>query len=216
MLQRLQLIEKVLKNLYDDAKELLEECKIDLNDRAGLTTTALIIAAKRSYLDIVRLLLKHGADPNIQDNWNDTALTAVAYRAEPTLIRELLEHGADPNIQGNCGHTALTNAASRGNCPAILELLKYGANIDAQDKYNKRTALGMALSLREDNAARLLIEYGASTHYDAFDWHTREVFDIHLRVYADIIRQKRKERLMECMSVCGHVDENVIWLILDY
>jgi ankyrin repeat protein len=164
---------------------------------------------------MVQLLLECGADPNLQDNWDDTALTATAYHSDPVLIQTLLDNGADPNIRGNCGYTALINAASRDNCPAIVQLLRHGTIIDAQDT-SGHTALHMALSLRCYNAARLLIEYGANTHDDELDWRTRQTFDTHVRNYADIIKQKRKERLMKCMSVCGRVDENIVLLILSW
>jgi len=54
-------------------------------------------AAERGHLDVVKLLLEHGADPNVQDDEGETPLHhAAAWRDNVDIVRLLLEHGADP------------------------------------------------------------------------------------------------------------------------
>ncbi len=49
-------------------------------------------------LEIITLLLDHGADPNFRVSLNRTALHAAAYRGTPEVVRYLLERGADPHV----------------------------------------------------------------------------------------------------------------------
>ncbi|MEM7222885.1 MAG: ankyrin repeat domain-containing protein [Pseudomonadota bacterium] len=67
---------------------------VDVNQRmAEIGNTALMLAANRGFLDIVELLLAHGADPNLTaaDGW--TALEAAEMFGDPEVIAVLKAAG---------------------------------------------------------------------------------------------------------------------------
>lgn len=92
--------------------------------------TYLHIAARSSFFDIVRLLLKYGADPNRQDENGDTPLHFVASSKYPNeggwCVEALLQAGADVNARNNAGLTPLDIARNSGR-EHIQELLTNAA-----------------------------------------------------------------------------------------
>lgn len=55
---------------------------MDINEGALLSGTALMVAAKESHVEVVRLLLEHGADINAQDEYGLTnGMTALMVAA---------------------------------------------------------------------------------------------------------------------------------------
>ena len=67
-------------------------------------------AAASGEVEIVRLLLQHGADPNAAQHGGWTALQSASKHGNMLLIDALLEHGADPRQQADDGQTAITLA----------------------------------------------------------------------------------------------------------
>ena len=71
-------------------------------------------------LELVRLLLRHGADVNGRRKDGLTALHSAAYRGHLAVIRALLERGADPALRGfenggpHAGQTARDMALAQG------------------------------------------------------------------------------------------------------
>ena len=61
-------------------------------------------------VEIVKLLLEHGAKPNAKDNDGWTPLHYAAYRGRVDVVKILLEHGANPRIADNEGHIPLDYA----------------------------------------------------------------------------------------------------------
>ena len=85
--------------------------------------TALMLAAARGYIDVVRLLLSHGADPNLADEGGGTALIYTVWKGHTEIVRVLLEHGADPEAATRDGRTAL-RVARRANRDGLVMLLE--------------------------------------------------------------------------------------------
>ena len=79
----------------------------DLGD--GVETTALNICITLGRLDLMKILLEHGADPNIKDNRGRAALILafVMGNIDVEDISCLLNSGADVNTQDDEGLTAL-------------------------------------------------------------------------------------------------------------
>ena len=68
--------------------------------------TALILASKFGYNEIVKILIENGADVNFRNNDNSTALIeASSFYYE--VVKLLIENGADINAKDNEGKTAL-------------------------------------------------------------------------------------------------------------
>lgn len=109
--------------------------------------TPFLRAALAGDIEVMRLLLEHGADPNIPTNSNTTALMAasgVNWSVGQTYteskdrsmeaVKLCLEKGADVNAINTMGFTALTGAVNRGSDDIVEFLVKHGAHMDVKDK----------------------------------------------------------------------------------
>ena len=141
----------------------------DVNDTDGDGGTLLIrvfgsSVTSDAHLDVVRLLLSHGADINKSERDSYTPLHCCAIYPEQSsrgpLIQLLLDAGADVNAKTNDGETALAialglsfwrnyNDAARASLDMITRLLRAGAALDAIRRDNS-SAEDM---LRDDEAS---------------------------------------------------------------
>jgi ankyrin repeat protein len=121
--------------------------------------TALVRAAQSGDVELIKVLLEHGADPKIPTEHGDTALTAVAgigwvdgvtferSRQESyETAKLLLDLGVDPNAANNDGRTALMGAAHKGRNDIIQLLVDRGADLAMRDNGSRDT--GSAASLQ--------------------------------------------------------------------
>jgi len=105
--------------------------------------TAFLLACKAADVDVMRLLLAHGADPNINTEENITPLMAAAGiawasnqdRATEAQVLEAVkllveEKGADVNAVSDLGETAMHAAAYRGANSVVQYLFDKGAKLD--------------------------------------------------------------------------------------
>src|ERR671931_357271 len=96
--------------------------------------TAFLRASQSGDIELMKLLLAHGADPKIPTVLGVTALQVAAgigwvegvtyeWSPQATLeaVRMLLDLGLDVNAQADTGRTALHGAAHKGR-PALLEV----------------------------------------------------------------------------------------------
>jgi hypothetical protein len=108
--------------------------------------TALMRAAFSGDLELVKLLLSHGADPHIVSKDNETTLMAAAgtgfihgYSKERSaaerleVVKLLVQLGEDVNAADNYGITPLMVAANMGEVPIIQYLMDQGADLGAHD-----------------------------------------------------------------------------------
>jgi ankyrin repeat protein len=102
---------------------------------------ALLIAAQKSFLEIVELLLDHGADVNAHDSEGKTTLHyAIEHALEYNYkqwITLLLKHNADINISDVQGNTATHYATIKNNVGLVEELIAQGADITAKNNEGK-------------------------------------------------------------------------------
>ena len=147
-------------------------------------STPLIRAANNADLEVVELLLEHGADANLHMADRQTAITAVlAGRASEAqtleLIRVLYDAGTDVNVTALVNHreevrggTALHYAVRKRYKDVIGELASYGIDMNARDQdgltaldYTKSRGfmpfMALQTPLYEEEAA-LLGELGAT------------------------------------------------------
>ena len=88
--------------------------------------TPFVRAAQSSDIELLKLLLQHGADPLLNTDFGDTALTAAAgigwvegvtyehsQQANVDTVKFLLELGLDPNGANQDGRTPLMGAAMK-------------------------------------------------------------------------------------------------------
>ena len=118
--------------------------------------TPFITASLSGDLDVMRLLLEHGADPHIATVEGTTALMAAAgvnwvvdqtSDEGPEALLEAVklchELGMDLNAANSMGITAVMGAANRGSNAIIEYLVANGASLDAADQLG-RTPLDCA------------------------------------------------------------------------
>ena len=85
------------------------------------------IAGERS-LEVIQLLLAHGAKPTIMDSNGHTSLHVAAFHKDSTsIIGLLLEHGADVNAKSEDGVYAIDLAKEQGHTAVIAMLREHGA-----------------------------------------------------------------------------------------
>lgn len=108
--------------------------------------TPFIRAALSGDIQVMRLLLQHGADPNLATNEGSTALMAAAginwipaqtfTRPEADYVEAVklcLERGADVNATNTLKLAAIHGAANRGWVSIIQILADHGATLDKPD-----------------------------------------------------------------------------------
>jgi ankyrin repeat protein len=88
-------------------------------------------AAAGGHLEIVKLLLEHGANPNLPEEGiapQGHALYSAVANGHFEIAKLLLEHGAIPNPAVESSADALSRATSNGDQPMIDLLCSYGAS----------------------------------------------------------------------------------------
>jgi len=146
--QEENLFTAVKYNNLDKAREALDEgadVNALTNVRYQVGNTALILASRYPYPEMVEMLLAAGADVNAKDNHGFTALMRSN---ESEIVEMLLAAGADVNAKNNHGETALIMASSYDAKPEVVRiLLENGADVNAKSNDGK-TAISWARSIR--------------------------------------------------------------------
>ena len=125
--------------------------------------TALMMASCAGKLEMVRLLVQHGASVNAA--CVDSVMTAVMFASQEgylEVVRFLIEHGAHVNVVEtmNGGCTSLMWASERGYLEVVRCLLGGGATVNAAAD-SGCTALMSASKGGHLSTVRLLLEHGA-------------------------------------------------------
>jgi ankyrin repeat protein len=108
--------------------------------------TAFLRASQSGDVELMRLLLEHGADPHLYTKLGVTPLAAAAgigwvegvtseRSPERTVeaVKLLLELGLDPDYQADTGRVALHGAAHKGATEVVRVLVAAGARMDIRD-----------------------------------------------------------------------------------
>ena len=123
--------------------------------------TPFLRAAQSSDVELMKLLLEHGADPKIATANNMTALAVASgigwvegvtyeWSREDSIetVKMLLDLGVDPNVHDDDGRTALHGAAHKGRNEIVQLLVDHGAKLDAHDNGSRDTVIGAAAGAR--------------------------------------------------------------------
>lgn len=132
---------------------------IDVKNARG--QTALHIAARKGYADIVSLLLLYGASVNLRDLDGSTALHHAAQTQALDICLQLLDFGAPVAALDNHGRSALHRACMTRGESVVKLLLFRGALVDQKDDTGS-TPLAFAVSTGDEDLIEHLIEAGAS------------------------------------------------------
>lgn len=114
--------EMLRKSIYKDdivaASAILSHCsresKDTLLEKDG--RLYLLTAIFNKDLDMLRLLIAHGADPYLRDFRGNTILhTAAEVDSDGKIVKYLLDIGLDPGAKNDYGWTPIQKALSEGN-----------------------------------------------------------------------------------------------------
>ncbi|MEO6621639.1 MAG: ankyrin repeat domain-containing protein [Dyadobacter sp.] len=138
-------------------------------------------AAMAGHINLVKLLLEHGADPNLPEEgiapMGHALHSAVVY-GQTEIVKLLLRHGAHPNVPVESSADTLTAAMSRNDQAMVDLLCTHGAarSVEVMAYYgdlqtaaavfnanpemaNDVTALENAAGEGQDNFVRLMLRY---------------------------------------------------------
>lgn len=101
-----------------------------------LNFTPLLEAISENHLEVVKILLEHGADPTLEDDNGDPALVFAAHKKHEEIARLLLKRNISIDAKNSAGLTALTRQITYAPAEDIRAVLDLGADP------NQRNALG--------------------------------------------------------------------------
>lgn len=104
---------------------------VDVDSDDTRDTPALHYSVYHGHLDMVRILLEHGADIHALGYENNHEMTPpiilAAWEGGIDMLRLLLEHGADPNVKSGNGVSPLSTASRHGKSDRVELLKQHGA-----------------------------------------------------------------------------------------
>ena len=172
--------------LKSTTEELLSRGYCHVNDENAYGHTVLDLAVRKGFLDIVRVLLAHGAQVDAADSMGRTPLALAMERGDVELIKILVSHDANPYLSSRFGVAPIRRAADDKNHVILKLLVEHGANstnamsyltklqdkdgiaslldfgisVDLRDSY-ERTALLNACDNAQEDMTRFLLAKGA-------------------------------------------------------
>ena len=143
----------------DLAEYLIGKHPEHVNTRGGTEVTPMHAAASAGHVDVLSLLLDHGADMDGPGDMGGTPLHHAIRTGELEAGQCLLDRGADINAQGEHGWTPLHWAAMTRNIQSVRFLLEHGADVNARDEGGDTPSEHP----NDPEIAELLFEYSAKS-----------------------------------------------------
>ncbi|EPE36656.1 Ankyrin repeat-containing protein [Glarea lozoyensis ATCC 20868] len=157
----------------EEVVQLLVENGADVNASA-YGWTALLLAAKSSYMSIVFWLIQNGADVNADDYHGRTALHWAAKHGSETIVEMLVEKGANIDALDRWGRTAIVWTAENTEESVVQILLDLGADVKAKSRYDL-TVLHMAAFKGWHSIVAQLLKQGANVEAEAYWGRAQEI-----------------------------------------
>jgi ankyrin repeat protein len=206
-------------NLQDVTKFLLEE----ETTPPHLNGQEISVASYHGHLQIVQLLVEHGADVNTAGGIYGYPLQAASHGGHLVVVRSLIEHGADVNVQGGEYGNALQAASFNGHMDIVRLLIDHDANVNAP-----AGQFGNALQAASYNGhisiIQLLIEHGADVNAQGGLYNALQAASIHGHINiiqlliehdADVNAQGGEYgNALQAASTNGHI--NIVQLLIDH
>jgi ankyrin repeat protein len=127
---------------------------------------ALQTAAAQGHINIVKLLLEHGANVNArisEDHFpQGTALQAACEAGFGEIVNLLLEHHADPNLGAGPLTCPIIAAASQGEADILVQFIKARAHLDIFSGPDNTSPLITAASMLPVASVEALLDAGAT------------------------------------------------------
>ena len=131
----------------------------DVNECGAYGRTALMEAAGYGQLEVVDLLVRHGADVGPEDDDGDTALMWSVWQGYEEITAYLIHRGASLDHQNKKGNTALIEALRCRQVGIARLLLKAGAEPGLTNREGE-TALTKAAQAGYESLMPLLTRHG--------------------------------------------------------
>ncbi|KAI9368541.1 ankyrin repeat-containing domain protein [Aspergillus egyptiacus] len=93
----------------------------------------LLCAVRAQSVELMNLLLRHGADPNVATNRGNNATLWAAEMGYTDIVEALVDGGAEPDFRNRTGRTPLSLAAEKGHIETVHLLLGYGVDVSLRD-----------------------------------------------------------------------------------
>ncbi len=106
---------------------------VNYADKYGCT--ALMNAASKRSVEVVRFLLRNGANVDQTNLVGETALIQSTESGYTEIVRLLIVSGSNVNIAGDAGVTPLIHAISNDNREIVKSLILASANVDVVHSY---------------------------------------------------------------------------------
>ena len=132
---------------------------VNARGRGRGRVTPMHIAAEEGHVNILSLLLDHGADVDGRGNEGSTPLHRTSIKGELEAGQFLLDHGADINARDDNGWTPLHWAVLFTSVQSVRFLLEHGADVNASDVAGKTPSQ----HTRNSEILELMSEYGAKS-----------------------------------------------------
>ena len=135
----------------------------DVSESPRHGRSPLHVASHKGYVDIIHVLLEHGANVNKMDFFRERPLHAASRGGYTKALRLLLEHGSDVDARNRNGDAALHLASSSGHLEVIRILLQHNADVNARG-LEDLTPLHVASHMGHVNVVQLLLDNGADVN----------------------------------------------------
>ena len=146
------------------AEHLIAKHPAHVIAKGGKAVTAMHVAARGGYADLLSLLLEHGADVGVQGLSGQTPLHRAAWSGKVDAGMRLLDRSADIDARGDGGWTPLFFAAIQGHVEFVRMLLERGAAIILRTENTNDSPLHWAAQGGKIQCVQLLLEHGADVN----------------------------------------------------
>ena len=184
------LVEAVI-NMDEVNVRMLLERGADPSAVSSTGNSALMYAAEKGSMEIMKMLIEKGADVNASGFRQETPLFISIFKNDFQSTKYLLENGADPNVKDELGVTPLIYAAATNQYQSSDLLLFYDADESVTDKEGNDPLL-TAVTFENIETSDVLLQNNLSP----------DVQDIHGNTPAIVATQ--------------HANYDILDLLLDY
>lgn len=133
-----------------------------LQQESQLLASPLFLAAQEGQMNVLSLLLKHGASVNsAAEDDGSTPLLIATQGQHRQAVETLLAHGADPNATRGDGVTPLYIACQNGYTDLVEPLLRHKADVRLPVTADGATPLFISSQNGHYAAVKFLLQYGA-------------------------------------------------------